>query len=183
MEIKRNFADAPSASTQKSIREWLLERGAKGIISTTAVAEIVGVSERTVKNAENSGELSVVDKRTYTLDSVVEWLMKNQRYVAQDTGRFELTPEVYDHVRKMLHKFAQPLIRLYNNDVEELVSEICCRLTKRRLTNDVSLSTVIYREIVNFSNSKTSNRRRQTVMVNPLVMQHCFEGETHDDVN
>lgn len=178
MEQNNTYTSAPQTSTLKGVKDWLIARGACGIMSNTVVADIVGVSKRTVYNATRDGKLPTIDKCTYAIDDVAKWLFANQRYISQ-AGAVAINEELYSHVKAMLLRFGQPLIKLYNNDVQELVSEIAFRLSKRRITSAVSLSTVIYREIQNFSNCKTTRQRRVTLPLHSGTLSE--RDRTNDD--
>ena len=167
-EEKRELTDAPMAATAKSVREWLLERGAKGILSTSAVANVVGCSKRTVKNAENSGELPSIDKCTYELDSVVQWLLKHPRYMAQGENRFQLTEATYQNVREILLKTSPTLIKLWNNDVDDLVSEVCYQMSRTRVSGSCSEKTIIHHAINNLWHKKSTRQMVQTVSLDAI---------------
>ena len=167
-EIKRDLSDAPSAPTKAAIKEWLIAKGAKGIISTAAVALIVGVSKRVVKDAERSGELPTIDARTYHIDAVAAWLLKHPRYVAQGTGKYQITEDTYNHAMAILKKDYQTLIALWNNDVNDLAQEVCYRLARTVVTSECSEDLLIRRVANNIWHSKDVQQRTMTVSLDAL---------------
>jgi len=138
----RNVSEAPGFS-YRSVMQWLAERGAKGIINTRCVAYIVGCSLRTVKNAERNGEIKAIDKCTYELDSVARWLMKHPRFLAQDRPSWNIDEKAMADIRNIVVSKHQTLIQMFNNDVDELVQEIACRLLKKK-KGKCSFSTAVY---------------------------------------
>lgn len=162
--VREEF-DAPEARSVKAIKEWMIARGAKGIIGHSAVAKIVGITKRTVKNAEYAGALAPIDRNTYTLDAVASWLYANPRLLAQSIPRYQLTEETPGRVREVLQKTAPRLLELFNNDIEELTMEICCRLSKRKPRGEVTELTLIYEEIRNLYKSKSVRQMANTVSI------------------
>lgn len=168
-EVARDLRDAPDAATKKSIKEWLVKRGAKGIISTNAVALIIGCSRRVIKDAENAGAFKILDKCTYDLDSVVDWLMKNPRYIAQEKKFYEVTEATYKNVKDILLRNSKTLIRLWNNDVDDLTAEVCYRISKKPMgATRVSEKTVIINVINNLWHEKQTQQMVNTVSLNAL---------------
>lgn len=165
---QNNLTDAPIAATKSAVKQWLMERGAKGIIATNAVASILGVSRRVIKNAENDGEFDVLDKCTYTLDSVAEWLLKHPRYMAQDIKEFEVTEDLYPKVKKILLATSPTLVRLWNGDVDDLTHEVCCQIAKNSKSSQCSENTIIRRAINNIWHRKSTQQLTQTVSLETL---------------
>ena len=139
----RNYFDAPAFS-HRAVMKWLTDRGAKGIISTRGVAYIVGCSLRTVKDAERRGDLPPIDKCTYQLESVARWLMKNPRFISQDRPNWTVDEKAMEDIRNIVVSRHQNLIQKFNNDVDELVQEIACRLLKKKKNEKCSFSTAVY---------------------------------------
>lgn len=163
-----NLTDAPIAATKTAVKQWLIERGAKGIISTNAVASILGVSRRVVKNAENENQFTILDKCTYTLDSVAEWLLKHPRYIAQDIKGFEVTEELYPKVKQILLATSPTLVRLWNGDVDDLTHEVCFQIAKNSKTSQCSENTIIRRAINNIWHRKSTQQMTQTSSIENL---------------
>ena len=169
---QENLTDAPIAPTKTAVKDWLIARGAKGVISTNAVASIIGVTRRVVKNAENDGEFEVLDKCTYSLDSVAAWLLRHPRYMAQDVKKFELTEELYPKVRKVLLATSPTLISLWHGDVEDLTHEVCLQIAKMGNSSGLcSENTVIRRAINNVWHRKSTQQLTQTVSMETLRKQ------------
>lgn len=70
---------SPEALTVKAIIEWLISRGATHIIGVKSLADILGYSERTIKNEIRINALKTIDKRTMLLTDVAKWLIENPR--------------------------------------------------------------------------------------------------------
>lgn len=147
-EKKRAIDDAPSALTHKAVKEWFIKNGAKGVVKKTVVANILGVSPRTVKNAEKDKKLISIAPGIYTLDDVVDWSISNPRLLAQDVGYWELTESLFEHVKATLLSKHQTFIKVWNNDVEDLTSEVCYRISKRKKLNYVDETYIINSAIV-----------------------------------
>lgn len=168
-EVARDLRDAPDAATKKAIKEWLIKRGAKGIISTNAVALIIGCSRRVIKDAENAGEFKILDKCTYSLDSVVDWLMQNPRYIAQEKKYYEVTEATYPLVSSVIKQHARTLLKLWNNDLEDLTAEICYRISRKPMgATKVSEKTIIINIINDMWREKRTQQMANTVSLNAL---------------
>lgn len=167
-EIKRDLSNAPAAFTPKAVKQWLLEHGAKGVISTAAVALIVGVSKRVVKDAERAGKLPAIDKCTYDLDDVVAWLVANPRYMAQGTRYFQVTEDTVALVKQIIVTRYQGLLKLWNHDVDDLVNETCYRLSLTPLGATCSDTLIIVRTLNKIWHSKDVQNRRVTVSINSV---------------
>ena len=63
------------------IRTMLVDSGVDVVVTTRGLAEALGLSVRTITGAKNKGELKQLDRNCYELDSVVEWLYANPRYI------------------------------------------------------------------------------------------------------
>ena len=162
-ELKRDLSNAPVSYTHKAVKQWLVEHGAMGVLSVSAVSLIIGISKRTVKDAERAGKLKAIDKCTYTLDAVVEWLVQNPRYIAQDTRYFKVTEETLNHVNAIILSRYQGLLKLWNNDVDDLAQETCYKLSTTPMGAGCSESLVIIRMLNKIWHSKDVQNRRVTV--------------------
>jgi hypothetical protein len=162
-EIKRDLSNAPISYTHKAVKQWMIDHGAMGVLSVSAVSLIVGVSKRTVKDAERAGKLKTIDKCTYSLDAVVEWLVQNPRYIAQDTRYFKVTEETLNHVKAIILTRYQGLLKLWNDDVDDLAQETCYRLSTTPMGASCSESLVIIRMLNKIWHSKDIQNRRVTV--------------------
>jgi len=160
----RDMFDAPNFS-HRSIIQWLTEKGAKGIINARGVAYIIGCSLRVVKDAERAGFLKPIDKATYQLESVAQWLMKNPRFIAQSQPSWEVDEKMLSDIRNILLARHQTLIAKYNGDVEELVQEIAFRLSRKRRVN-ISASTAIFSVIADLI--RKNNRRPELVPISQI---------------
>jgi hypothetical protein len=167
-KVKRDLSNAPGALTFKSVKEWLVEHGAQGILGLSAVSLIVGVSKRTVKDAERSGQLKAIDKCTYTIDDVVNWLIANPRHVAQGTCYFAVTEETVGKVKQIILGRFQGLLKLWNNDVDDLAHEACYRLSITPLGAACSEELIIIRTLNKIWHSKDVQNRRVTVSLNSV---------------
>ena len=168
-EVARDLSDAPVAATKKAIKEWLIEKGARGIISTNALAVIIGCSRRVIKDAENANQFKILDKCTYDLDSVVDWLMKNPRYVAQQKKYYEVTEVTYQNVKEILLRNSKTLIRLWNDDVDDLTAEVCYRISKKTMgATRVSEKTVIINVINSLWREKQTQQMAKTVSLDAI---------------
>jgi hypothetical protein len=165
----RDLRDAPDTATKKGIKEWLVSKGAAGIISTNAVAQIIGCSRRVIKNAENDGAFKILDKCTYDLDSVVEWLWKHPRYIAQNKKYYEVTESTYKVVRAIVLQNARPLLKLWNNDTDDLVAEICYRIGRKTIgATKVSDRTLAINIINDLWREKQTQQMLNTVSLDAL---------------
>ena len=140
----RDTFDAPDSFTQKGVKEWLISRGAKGIINHRGVATIIGCSPRVVKDAERAGELTPIDRCTYLLDDVTKWLLAHPRYIAQGLPKWEVDENALGMIRAMLLSTHKLLVRWWDNgDLEDLTHEVVARLLKKRRRDNVSMTTVV----------------------------------------
>lgn len=162
------LTDAPNATTKAAVKQWLIERGAAGIISTNAVATLLGISRRVVKNAENDNAFEVLDKCTYSLDSVAEWLLKHPRYMVQKVKGIELTEELYEKVKKVIQQTSPTLLKLWNDDLNDLAHEVCYQISKNSKGALCSETTIIRRAINNIWHRKSTQQLTQTVSMETL---------------
>lgn len=65
------------------IRELLERHGITGVVSTRIIARVLSLSGKTINEAKNCGKLKQIDRNTYDLDSIVNWLHGNQRYLVR----------------------------------------------------------------------------------------------------
>lgn len=164
----RELTDAPAVFSKDGIRDWLTERGARSIMSASAVATIIGVTARVIKNAESRQELSSIDKSTYPIESVVQWLYANPRYIRQNVRYWQVTEDTYPKVREILQRNYRRMIELWNNDVDELTAEVCYRMTKMPMSSPVKETTVIFRTINNLWHEKNTQTIARGISLNQL---------------
>lgn len=69
------------------IKNLLISNGISGVASTKRVADVLGLSYRTITAAKNRGQLPQIDRNTFALDSIVTWLHGHQRYLINITKR------------------------------------------------------------------------------------------------
>lgn len=162
-EIERDLSNAPNAFTHKSVKQWLVDHGAMGVLSISAISLIVGVSKRTIKDAERAGKLKNIDKCTYELDAVVDWLVKNPRHMAQGTRYFKVTEETLENVKKIIRNRFQGLLQFWNNDIDDLALETCYKLSTTPLGAACSESLIIIRALNKIWHSKDVQNRKMTV--------------------
>lgn len=148
IEKKRVISDAPTAFNKTAIKEWFIQNGAKGIIKASSLANILGVSRRTIANAQRSGKLKNIGKCVFDLNDVVEWSLANPRMLGQDVDYWQVTEELVRHVKNTLNSKHQTFIRVWNNDVDDLTSEVCCAIAKKRKINGVDETYVINSTII-----------------------------------
>lgn len=164
----RDLTDAPAVFSKAGIRDWLLERGAKGLMSASAIAAIIGVTPRVIKNAEARKDLSVVDKSTYPIESVIEWLYANPRYIRQNVRYWQVTEETYPKVKQILLHQYKRMIELWNNDVDELTAEVCYRMGRMPMSSPVKETTVIFRTINNLWHEKQTRTIAKCVSLDQM---------------
>ena len=63
------------------IREFLEQSGIAGVVTTRQLAEKLNISVRTVNSAKNKGWLRQIDRNTFDIDSIVDWLFNHPRYI------------------------------------------------------------------------------------------------------
>lgn len=140
----RNFFDAPEAFTKKNVKAWLISKGAKGIITANGVAYIIGIHARTVKDAERAGKITPIDKCTYTLDDVAQWLYENPRHIAQSLPKFEADEETAGMIKAVLLSNFRGLVRAWDGgELDDLVNEVIYRLIQKRRAT-ISKTTVVF---------------------------------------
>ncbi len=129
----RNLMTAPKAFTRVAIKEYLEEQGASGIIDKYALALLLGtMSQRAVRNHTNAGNLKPINPGNppfvYTLDAVVDFLMANPRYIAQQRAFWEITEHTAELIRVIVNTDWKTL--LHYDDMDGLVSEVQYRMMK-----------------------------------------------------
>ena len=129
----RRLREAPKAFTRNAIREFLEARGACGIIDTFALSTLLGtISQRSIRNHTNAGRLKPMNPGRppfiYTIEAVIDWLMENPRYIAQQREMWEVTEETSTLIRKIIHKSWKTMLQFI--DEEELVAETQYRMMK-----------------------------------------------------
>jgi hypothetical protein len=139
----RAIDDAPEALTHKAVKEWFINNGAKGIMKSSVIANILGISKRTINNADRGNKLKAIGRGVYELDDVVKWAISNPRVLAQDVANWPLTLELFDHVRTTLQNNHPTFIKVWNNDLEDLTSEVCHAMAKKKKIHGVTERTVI----------------------------------------
>lgn len=145
---KRNVVDAPESLTKTSIKAWLIKNGAAGVMSAAAVANIVGCSKRVVKNAEKDKKIQAVSPGVFVIDDVCSWLINNPKYLAQGVPRWEITFELMEHVKRELLARHRIFVSTYPDELQDLVSEVCLLIAKKKKVNTVKESTVINSAII-----------------------------------
>ena len=170
MEQKQQtLSDAPASTSAKAVKEWLMSKGACGIITTNAVAAILGISQRVVKDAERAGKIKAIDKCTYNIDSIVEWLRANPRFMAQSSAvRYEVTPETVTEVKTILKRQYPRLLALYFNDVEDCAHDVILKLSQTVVTKPCSDYTIIVRAINNLWHSKQIQQANKTCSIEEI---------------
>ena len=66
--------------TKTFIRNALQTAGIYGVVTTRRLADVLRISVRTIGAAKNRGELRQIDRNTFELESIVEWLYAHPRY-------------------------------------------------------------------------------------------------------
>lgn len=145
---KRNVADAPESLTKTGVKDWLVKNGAAGIISAAAAANIVGCSKRIIKNAEKDKQLKSVSPGVYLIDDLCCWLISKPKYLAQGVPRWEITLELREHVKRELLARFNFFVRNYKDGLEDLISEVCLIIAKKKKLKTVQESTVINSAII-----------------------------------
>lgn len=145
---KRNVADAPESLTKAGVTAWLIKNGAMGIMSAAAVANIVGCSKRVVKNAEKDKKLHAVSLGVYLREDVAIWLISNPKYLAQGVPHWEITFELMEHVKRELLARYKYFVKVYPDELDDLVSEVCLIIAKKKKLTTVQESTVINSAII-----------------------------------
>lgn len=69
------------------IKNLLISNGISGVVSTRRLADVLGLSSRTITAAKNKGQLPQIDRNTFALDSIVTWLHGHQRYLVNITNQ------------------------------------------------------------------------------------------------
>lgn len=72
---------------KNQIRELLLRNGICGIVSGNYLAEKLGFTVRTINKEAETGRLHKVDRNSYDMESVVQWLFARQRYAVKLNSR------------------------------------------------------------------------------------------------
>lgn len=163
MENVQNLTSPPIAWNCKSVKNWLIENGMGAVVSATALSEFIGVSRKTIKNAENAHKLTTVDKCTYSIDSVANWLVANPRYVAQRKKCVEVTEGTYELIRTVLLSKYPRLLELYHGDVEDCSHEVAYRLGKTSAGKACSEYLLVIRAINNLWHTKQVQQANRTV--------------------
>ena len=72
---------------KNQIRELLTKHGICGIVSGNYLAEKLGFTVRTINKEAETGRLHKVDRNSYDMESVVQWLFARQRYAVKLNSR------------------------------------------------------------------------------------------------
>ena len=137
------------------IRKQLAEKGITGPTSASALANALGISHRTVKNAEHKGLLAAIDKSTYDLKAVISWLEQYPRYISIREPNWN----VYEGTAPLIESIVTKSWRVLLNSwqMEDLVAEVQFRMLRMRRST-CSESTIIIRILANIW--KKQNRIR-----------------------
>lgn len=156
--------DAPKGDrlTIEGVKQWLVDHGCCAVISTNNLAALIGKHRHLVKEAERSGELESCDKCTYTLDAAAKWLVHHPRYISEvSEATWIPNDETHDLIRAIISKSYQGLLRIWNNDLEDLTAEVSFRMMKTKKTGDVPESVIIMRRLCDlWREAKNRNRHR-----------------------
>lgn len=164
--MENNLTSAPVAPNVKAIKEWLITKGAAGIMKLDVVCDILGISKRVIQDAVRSGKIHPLEKSTYSLDEIANFLMSNPRYIAQKKTKFALTEEIYPEIQSILKQKYPTLVKLFNDDMEELTSIIACRLANTPVGNKPCTNWLRITRVINkFWHSKEVQRRKITVSI------------------
>lgn len=152
-DAPQRLNDAPSEFSKESIKAFLEARGMKGIVDSWTVSTILGtLSERTVRNLTNAKKLKHTGTMpyVYTIDNVVEFLIKNPAYVAQRRETWDVTEETATTIKKIVYKSWRGMLQYMDED--DLIAEVQYRMLKTPKTNCsesraiISILGKIYRE-------------------------------------
>jgi hypothetical protein len=164
--MEKNLTSAPAAVNVKAIKEWLITQGAAGIMKLDAICDILGISKRVIQDAVRNGEIHPLEKSTFSLDEVANFLMVKPRYMAQKKTKFTLTEEIYPEIQNILKQKYPTLIKLWNDDMEELVSIIAHRLANTPIGNKPCSNWLRITRVINkFWHSKEVQKRKVTVSI------------------
>lgn len=64
-----------------AIRTLLIELGITGVVSTRKLAETLNLAKRTIASEKLKGHIRQIDRNTYGLEDIVEWLHRHPRYL------------------------------------------------------------------------------------------------------
>ena len=165
MEKKMELTTPPASWNNKSVKNWLIENGLGAVIAAGTLADIVGVSRKTIKNAENAKKLIAVDRCTYSLDSVASWLVANPRYIVQQRKHVEVTEETYALIKSILASKYQRLLELYHGDIDDCTHEVAYRLGKTTVGRSCSEYLIVVRAINNLWHTKQMQTANKTVSI------------------
>lgn len=129
----RRLREAPAAFTKVAVREFLEERGMKGLVDSWALATILGtITQRTIRNLTNTGKLKSVNPNSapfvYTLEAVVDFLMSNPKYIAQRRETWAVTEDTSTLIKKILYKSWRTMLSFMEED--DVIAEVQCRMLK-----------------------------------------------------
>lgn len=128
----KRLQGAPKAFNKTAIREFLEGRGMGGIVDSWALAEGLGsVSQRTIRNMTNLGKLKAMSPEppfVYTIESIIDFLMENPRYIAQRRETWSVTEETSTLIKKIIYKSWRTMLQFHDED--DLVAEVQYRMLK-----------------------------------------------------
>ncbi len=64
-----------------AIRTLLIDLGITGVVSTRKLAETLNLAKRTIASEKLKGHIRQIDRNTYELEDIVEWLHRYPRYL------------------------------------------------------------------------------------------------------
>lgn len=66
-----------------AIRTLLAGLGISGVVSSKRLADALKISIRTINAEKLKGHVRQIDRNTYDLESIVEWLYSHPRYMTR----------------------------------------------------------------------------------------------------
>ena len=66
-----------------AIQTLLIELGITGVVSTRKLAETLNLAKRTIASEKLKGHIRQIDRNTYDLEGIVEWLHRFPRYLTR----------------------------------------------------------------------------------------------------
>lgn len=149
-EKLEKLTGSPEDLDVETIVEWLAGRGLGGVSGKSALAAVLGVTERTVGNFVRRGLRPIAEGRSpmFDIGTVAEWLSRNPKYVAQRPEReWCISEETVGRIRAALRNW-QPLLRhMEEADVVTIVLEELSRMPreKRRCSEYLAIHRAIGR--------------------------------------
>lgn len=166
-EVKgRSLNEAPESFTKKSVEEFLRNRGACGIITAHGIATILNVGYRVIKDAERNGEFKSIDKCTYRLEDLIDWIMKNPRFIAQSHAKWDVTENTPEIAKTVIKKSWTALLKFW--ELEDLIAEVCYRMLQQKKTSECSEELVITRILAKIWREMKSRTIHKTVSLDAI---------------